>query len=162
MGFELSKKEIVKEIVKSGKDPVYFINTYCRISHPLKGLIKFDTYSTSLLIISCDKSITGEIRIWIFPNGFGSLKLSQELIFQHLVAEPVIVIILTLYMGGNYRWLIGRGLSEFYYIDQIPTSIDINEVLFIILFSIFISILATIYPAYSASKLEIKRILNNA
>ena len=52
--------------------------------------------------------------------------------------------------------------SEFYYIDQIPTSIDLNEVLFIVLFSIFISILATIYPAYSASKLEIKRILNNA
>ena len=52
--------------------------------------------------------------------------------------------------------------SEFYYIDQIPTSIDFNEVLYIVLFSIFISILATIYPAYSASKLEIKRILNNA
>ena len=52
--------------------------------------------------------------------------------------------------------------SEFYYIDQIPTSIDFNEVLFIVLFSIFISILATIYPAYSASKFEIKRILNNA
>ena len=52
--------------------------------------------------------------------------------------------------------------SEFYYIDQIPTSIDFNEVLFIVLFSIFISIFATIYPAYSASKLEIKRILNNA
>jgi lipoprotein-releasing system permease protein len=52
--------------------------------------------------------------------------------------------------------------SEFYYIDQIPTSIDLNEVLIIVLFSVFISILATIYPAYSASKLEIKRILNNA
>ena len=52
--------------------------------------------------------------------------------------------------------------SEYYYIDQIPTSIDFNEVLFIVLFSIFISILATIYPAYSASKLQIKRILNNA
>ena len=52
--------------------------------------------------------------------------------------------------------------SEFYYIDQIPTSIDFNEVLFIVLFSIFISVLATIYPAYSASKLVIKRILNNA
>tara|TARA_Y100000741_G_scaffold361389_1_gene345258 strand:+ start:1347 stop:2579 length:1233 start_codon:yes stop_codon:yes gene_type:complete len=52
--------------------------------------------------------------------------------------------------------------SEFYYIDQIPTSIDFNEVLFIVLFSIFISVLATIFPAYSASKLVIKRILNNA
>ena len=44
MAFELSKQEIVKEIVKSGKDPIYFINTYCRISHPQRGLIKFDTY----------------------------------------------------------------------------------------------------------------------
>tara|TARA_R110000751_G_scaffold52026_1_gene113575 strand:+ start:35 stop:1618 length:1584 start_codon:yes stop_codon:yes gene_type:complete len=44
MGFELSKKEIVKEIVKSGKDPVYFINNYCRISHPLRGLIPFKTF----------------------------------------------------------------------------------------------------------------------
>ena len=52
--------------------------------------------------------------------------------------------------------------SEFYYIDQLPTSIQFNEIFFIIFFSIFISILATIYPAYSASKLEIKRILNNA
>ena len=44
MAFKLSKKDIVKEIVKSGKDPKYFINNYCRISHPLKGLIPFQTY----------------------------------------------------------------------------------------------------------------------
>ena len=48
---DLSKKEIVKEVVKSGKDPVYFINNYCKISHPLKGLIPFKTfdYQDSLL-----------------------------------------------------------------------------------------------------------------
>ena len=44
MAFSLSKKEIVKEIVKSGKDPQYFINNYCRISHPMHGLIPFKTY----------------------------------------------------------------------------------------------------------------------
>ena len=44
MAFSLSKKEIVKEIVKSGKDPEYFINNYCRISHPMHGLIPFKTY----------------------------------------------------------------------------------------------------------------------
>ena len=44
MSLKLSKQEIVKEIVKSGKDPVYFINNYCRISHPLRGLIPFNTY----------------------------------------------------------------------------------------------------------------------
>ena len=44
MAFQLSKQEIVKEIVKSGKDPAYFINNYCRISHPMHGLIPFKTY----------------------------------------------------------------------------------------------------------------------
>ena len=44
MSYKLSKKEITKEIVKSGKDPVYFINNYTKISHPLEGLIPFKTY----------------------------------------------------------------------------------------------------------------------
>ena len=44
MAYQPSKQEIVKEILKSGKDPVYFINNYCRISHPMKGLISFKTY----------------------------------------------------------------------------------------------------------------------
>jgi len=34
----------MREIVKSGKDPSYFINNYCRISHPMDGLIPFKTY----------------------------------------------------------------------------------------------------------------------
>lgn len=44
MSYTLSKKEIVAEILKCGKDPVYFTNNYARISHPLQGLIPFKTY----------------------------------------------------------------------------------------------------------------------
>ena len=44
MAFKLSKQEIVKEIVKCGKDPQFFIDNYCRISHPMRGLIPFKTY----------------------------------------------------------------------------------------------------------------------
>jgi len=44
MSYELSKKEIVREIIKSGKDPTYFINNYAKISHPMHGLITFKTY----------------------------------------------------------------------------------------------------------------------
>tara|TARA_Y100000114_G_scaffold150311_1_gene165688 strand:+ start:569 stop:2146 length:1578 start_codon:yes stop_codon:yes gene_type:complete len=44
MAYKLTKEKIVKEIVKSGKKPVYFINTYCKIPHPGKGLIPFKTY----------------------------------------------------------------------------------------------------------------------
>jgi len=44
MAYKLTKEKIIQEVVKSGKDPVYFINTYCKIPHPDKGLIPFKTY----------------------------------------------------------------------------------------------------------------------
>lgn len=40
----LSKEERVQEILKCGRDPVYFINTYVKIQHPIRGRIPFDTY----------------------------------------------------------------------------------------------------------------------
>ena len=44
MSFQLDKKQRVQEILKCGKDPSYFLKTYARISHPMHGLILFDTY----------------------------------------------------------------------------------------------------------------------
>ena len=44
MGYQLTKQEVLKEVVKSGKDPVHFITSYCKISHPQRGLIPFKTY----------------------------------------------------------------------------------------------------------------------
>jgi hypothetical protein len=44
MGSPLTKQEILKEIVKAGKDPVYFTVNYGRISHPQKGTIPFKAY----------------------------------------------------------------------------------------------------------------------
>ena len=40
----LTKEEILKQIVRAGKDPAYFTVNYCRISHPQKGLIPFKAY----------------------------------------------------------------------------------------------------------------------
>jgi hypothetical protein len=39
-----TKTEQVAEIVKCGRDPVYFMKNYARIQHPKRGLIPFDTY----------------------------------------------------------------------------------------------------------------------
>tara|TARA_B100001123_G_scaffold74689_5_gene84280 strand:+ start:835 stop:2418 length:1584 start_codon:yes stop_codon:yes gene_type:complete len=44
MSFKLTKKQQVSEIIKCGKNPSYFLKTYARISHPMHGLILFDTY----------------------------------------------------------------------------------------------------------------------
>lgn len=34
----------IQEIVKCGKDPQYFIDTYVKIQHPIKGLVQFKTF----------------------------------------------------------------------------------------------------------------------
>ncbi len=44
MNHILTKEDIKKELIKCGKNPVYFINNYVRISHPMKGLIPFKLF----------------------------------------------------------------------------------------------------------------------
>ena len=39
-----NKQKQIKEIVRCGKDPTYFLNRYVKIQHPTKGLVKFNTY----------------------------------------------------------------------------------------------------------------------
>jgi len=40
----LSRNEQVREIVRCGKDPVYFMKNYVKIQHTVRGLIPFETY----------------------------------------------------------------------------------------------------------------------
>ena len=39
-----NKQEIMAEIIRSGKNPVYFCNQHAKISHPMLGLIPFQMY----------------------------------------------------------------------------------------------------------------------
>ena len=52
MSYQPSREEILKEIVKCGKNAQYFINSYAKISHPLHGLIPFNTYDFQDELIS--------------------------------------------------------------------------------------------------------------
>jgi hypothetical protein len=45
MAIKLTKQEVMKEIVRCGKKPEYFIHTYAKITHPQKGLIPFHLYN---------------------------------------------------------------------------------------------------------------------
>jgi len=40
----MNKQLQVKELIKCGKDPSYFLKKYIKIQHPTKGLVKFNTY----------------------------------------------------------------------------------------------------------------------
>lgn len=39
-----SKLSHAREIIKCGRDPSYFFNTYCKVKHPIRGLVPFKTY----------------------------------------------------------------------------------------------------------------------
>jgi hypothetical protein len=41
---KLTKQEILREIVLCSKDPVYFIENYAKISHPIRGIVPFKLY----------------------------------------------------------------------------------------------------------------------
>lgn len=43
--------EQVKELIKCSEDPVYFIQNYCQIQHPVKGAIEFDLYDYQIKMI---------------------------------------------------------------------------------------------------------------
>lgn len=40
----INRDQQIKEILKCGKDPVYFMRNYAKIQHPVRGLIPFETY----------------------------------------------------------------------------------------------------------------------
>jgi len=40
----VNKQRQVNEVIRCGRDPSYFFNTYVKIQHPIRGLIPFDTY----------------------------------------------------------------------------------------------------------------------
>ncbi len=42
--FDRSRQLHINEIVKCGKDPIHFINNYCKIQHPVRGTIPFLLY----------------------------------------------------------------------------------------------------------------------
>lgn len=41
----LSREDQVREILRCGKDPVFFMKKYVKIQHPKRGIIPFETYS---------------------------------------------------------------------------------------------------------------------
>lgn len=40
----LSKQKQIQEIIRCGKDPAYFFNSYVKIQHPTRGLLPFKTF----------------------------------------------------------------------------------------------------------------------
>ena len=69
MRYELTKKEILEELVKCGKDPKYFINNFAKISHPMRGLIPFRLYDFQSDIIDDFNKDLKPLKSFVLPGG---------------------------------------------------------------------------------------------
>ena len=75
----LTKKEIMQEIVRCGRDPVYFTNTYARISEPMRGLIPFDLYDFQKQALN---DFTKHRFSGVYPKSFENYNISSNEIFN--------------------------------------------------------------------------------
>lgn len=66
MSRQILRKKAIKEILLCGRDPVYFINTYCKAQHPRRGLVRLKLYSYQekaiKLYLSDNKVIVNKAR----------------------------------------------------------------------------------------------------
>ena len=63
---EILRNQAIKEIFKCARDPIYFIENYCKIQHPDRGLINFNLYpfqkEAVQNLLSFDKNIINKAR----------------------------------------------------------------------------------------------------
>lgn len=53
----MNRKSLKSEILKCGHDPIYFINNYVKIEHPIRGLIPFDLFDYQTKLLSDYKNV---------------------------------------------------------------------------------------------------------
>ena len=95
MAFKLTKQEIVKEILKCGKDSSYFINNYCRISHPMRGLIQFKTYSYQDDLLNDYSDFRFNIILKARQLGISTITAAYSVWFMLFHKEKSIVVLAT-------------------------------------------------------------------
>ena len=95
---KINKSNQIKQIIKSGKNPVYFFNNYLKIQHPVRGLIKFDTYD-----------FQDECIDLFLENRFSIILKSRQLGMSTLVAAYTVW--LTLFQKDKNVLIIATKLS---------------------------------------------------
>ena len=79
----LTKSEVMKEVIRCGKDPAYFLCNYAKITEPMRGLIPFDLYPYQ-------KDVINEFR----ENRFNIILKARQLGLSTSVAGYVCWLIL--------------------------------------------------------------------
>lgn len=114
-------------------------------------IVAISNIVTSLSLMVVDKQ--GEIAI-LQTQG-----LTKPQVTQIFVAQGAIVGIIGALLGGLLGWLATTYLSDLLILINpagvlLPTEIDLSQVAIIVLSSIGLSLICTLYPAYRASKIE--------
>ena len=95
MEIDMATRAQVKEVIKCGKDPNYFIQTYIKIQHPTKGLISFNMYDFQKSAASAFVDHRFNIVLKSRQQGFSTLVAAYSVWLALFQREKNILIIAT-------------------------------------------------------------------
>ena len=90
-----SRKQQVQEIIKCGKDPNYFFETYIKIQHPVKGMIPFKMYEFQKECVEDFKDHRFNIVLKSRQQGLSTLAAAYSVWLAIFKKEQNILIIAT-------------------------------------------------------------------
>ena len=161
----------VKDILKTKFAPPFVVRTWMDLNKNLLAALKLEKtlifLLLSLIIIVACLNISSTLIMTVLEKtkDIGILKAigaSKANIMTIFAIEGAMIGILGTAFGAGIGIAVCWGLKTYnfiklpviYYIDKLPVKISIHDISLIVLLSMTITLIATLYPAYKASRLD--------
>lgn len=82
----MRKSSVKEEILRCGRDPVYFINKYVKIRHPTRGLIPFKTFEYQN--VTLNRFHTKRFNVILKPRQMGFTEITSAFIVWLILFHP--------------------------------------------------------------------------
>jgi hypothetical protein len=98
--------ELVQELIKCSTDAIYFIQTYCKIVHPTKGLIPFTLYDFQKDIISA--YVSNRYNILCSARQSGKSQISCVYLLHYAMFHPNSTILIVSNKSSGSKEMVHR------------------------------------------------------
>lgn len=161
----------VKDLLRKKFAPVYTVRTWMDLNKNLLAALKLEKtlifLLLSLIVIVACLNIASTLIMTVLEKtkDIGILKAigaSNVNVMTIFAIEGAMIGILGTALGTGVGVAVCWSLKTYnfiklpviYYIDKLPVNINIHDISMIVILSMVITLIATIYPAYKASKLD--------
>lgn len=114
---------LIQELIKCSTDAIYFIQTYCKIVHPTKGLIPFTLYDFQKDIISA--YVSNRYNILCSARQSGKSQISCVYLLHYAMFHPNSTILIVSNKASGAKEMVHRISTSYEYLpDWLRPAID--------------------------------------